>query len=684
MPSFRTLRTNSIHNTISTLITCLVLACGLVAVSSIANAQERNAASWTPLTNLPPGGSVINLMLLSDGTVMAQSGDDGWHWFKLTPDAHGSYIHGTWTTTAPMSFPRIYFSTNVLQDGRLWLLGGEYTGPYFDANIAPSGEIYDPVKDTWSPIAPYPNEVGGCGRRNVTSDVQLTAGSPVVTGIYSTDRLQPGWTITGNGIPAGATVVSVDSATQVTISANATVTGPSQAVRFRGIALACFGDDPTRLISGRRILAGNIFNNSTFFYSVDTNSWTQAASKVYNDRSDEESWTGLAGGGILTYDLFQSVAAGQGYAELYDPTQNSWSAISPADGSARGTLPVLTSPALGFELGPSMRLQDGRAFVIGANQHTALYNHAANNWSAGPDIHGTLRNPFGTVRHANFGADDAPAALMPNGHVLLAADAGPNPITSNGDAAAGTAIISNIPSTAGLQVSWAVSQADGTSNVIPPQTIITSIDSRHQIHISANAAASAQAISLVFGGVFSSPTQLFDFDPKENEISPVSPPLNDPNLPTFAAFVTRMLVLPNGQVLFNDGLGNQLYAYTPRGSANRAYLPVIERVQHGDDGVFTLTGKQLNGPSDASGYGDDAQSNENFPIVRLQNSSGLVFYCRSRDWTSTDVGSIPHESVKFTLNPAVTPGVYQLIVSAGGISSSPVVIRITSEDLYRH
>jgi hypothetical protein len=37
--------------------------------------------------------------------------------------------------------------------------------------------------------------------------------------------------------------------------------------------------------------------------------------------------------------------------------------------------------------------------------------------------------------------------------------------------------------------------------------------------------------------------------------------------------------------------------------------------------------------------------------------------------------------VKFTLNPAVTPGVYQLIVSAGGISSSPFVVRISGEDL---
>lgn len=666
------------HNRIGVWITSLALTCALGVLSSVAYAQQ---AGWTPLANLPPGGSVINMLLLSDGTVMTESGDDAQHWFRLTPDAHGSYVNGTWTTTAPMSMLRLYFTTNILQDGRVWLLGGEYTGPYVDPNIAPTGEIYDPIKDTWSPIATYPEETGvnHCGHRNVTSDVQLTAGSPVVTGIYSTDRITPGWAITlGNGIPAGATVVSVDSATQVTLSANATLTGPST-VRFRGIALACFGDDPSALISGHRIVAGNIFNNSTYIYSVDTNSWTQGATKVYNDRSDEEGWANLSGGNILTYDLFQSVASNAGYAEVYNSAQNQWTAISPVDGSAGGTLPVLTSPALGFELGPILRLQDGRALVIGANQHTGLYDQAHNSWAAGPDIHGTLSNPFGSIRNANFGADDAPAALMPNGHVLLAADAGANPITQSGNATAGSAIISGIPSTAGLQVSWSVFQADGGTNVIPPNTVITSIDSRHQIHLNNNAAAAAQAISLVFGGVFSSPTQLFDFDPHANRISPVNPPLNDPNLPTFPAFVTRMLVLPNGQVLFSDGLGNQLYAYTPRGSTNPAYLPVIERVTH-DDGVFTLSGRQLNGPSDASAYGDNAQSNENFPIIRLQNSSGLVFYCRSTDWTSTSVGNIPHESVKFTLNPAVTPGFYQLIVSAGGISSAPFPIRITSEE----
>jgi hypothetical protein len=629
------------------------------------------------------------MMLLTDGTVFAVSGfitsaDDSQHWFKLTPDAHGSYVNGTWTALAPMSMPRLYFTSNVLQDGRVWVLGGEYTGPYLEPNWAPSAEIYDPLKNSWSSAAAYPNEPGGCFEITVTSDVQLTKGSPVISGIYSTDRILPGWTITPSitptGIPAGATVVSVNSATEVTMSEKATAGGPNQAVVFDGVPLACFGDDPSSLLSHHRILAGNLLNNSTYLYSINTNSWTPAASKVYNDSSDEEGWSTMSGGLLLTYDLDPSIATGQGYAELYNPSLNLWRGISPADGTAKGDLPVLSSTALGYELGPVMRLQDGRALVIGANQHTALYTQSTNTWAPGPDTLSTLSNPFGSIDHALFGADDAPAALMPNGHVLFAVDAGPNPVNGKGRTATGSAIISHIHSTAGMQVFWSVVQANGNSDVIPPFTYITSIDSPHQVHISAAATGSAEELGLVFGGIFSNPTELFDFDPQSGTSSPVRPQLPDPNLTANPAFLTRMLVLPTGQVLFNDGVSNQLYIYTPKGSANPAYWPVIDKV-HYDDGVFTLTGRQLNGPSNGSAYGDDVQSNENYPIVRLQNSSGLVFYCRSRDWTSTGVGNIPQESVRFTLNRAVVPGSYQLTVSAAGISSAPVPFTVTAEEI---
>jgi hypothetical protein len=389
-------------------------------VFSLALPCRGFAASWTRLTNIAPAGAGVMLQL-TDGTIMIQV-DSSQNWMRLTPDIHGSYINGGWTSNPinPMSLRRLYFASQVLQDGRVWVLGGEYTGPFLDPNIDPSGEIWDPLTNSWSDTAPYPNQAGGCGRRTVTSSAGITTGSNVITGIYSTSRFQVGWTVTGAGIPAGTSVVSVDSPSQVHISQNATATLIAARLVFNGVAAACFGDDPSILIPGGNILAGNIFDRSTYAYSIATDSWSFAGSKFYNDRSDEEGWTKLPGDTVITYDLFQSISAGTGYAELYNPRSGSWSGISPADGTANGSLPVLSSPALGFELGPILRLQDGRVFVIGANNHTALYTPSTNTWAAGPDIAGTLSNSFGTINSAAFGADDAPAALMPNSHVLLA------------------------------------------------------------------------------------------------------------------------------------------------------------------------------------------------------------------------------------------------------------------------
>jgi hypothetical protein len=74
-------------------------------------AASSQAASWTALTNLMPFGTFPGTMLLlTDGTVMvhnaASGSNDGW--LKLTPDANGSYINGTWSTLASMSIQRLY------------------------------------------------------------------------------------------------------------------------------------------------------------------------------------------------------------------------------------------------------------------------------------------------------------------------------------------------------------------------------------------------------------------------------------------------------------------------------------------------------------------------------------------------------------------------------------------------
>src|ERR1700752_4031471 len=67
----------------------------LFALLFLVSAGRGNAASWSKLTS--PAPSSIQLMVqMTDGTILVQS-YDGQSWMKLTPDATGSYINGTWS-----------------------------------------------------------------------------------------------------------------------------------------------------------------------------------------------------------------------------------------------------------------------------------------------------------------------------------------------------------------------------------------------------------------------------------------------------------------------------------------------------------------------------------------------------------------------------------------------------------
>jgi hypothetical protein len=86
------------------------------------------------------------------------------------------------------------------------------------------------------------------------------SGSPTITGIPSTGLLQAGWPITGTGIPSGATIASVDSATQITISANATAAG-TVALQFGGkapVEQSCAEAGPQSASGGSAAKAGAI------------------------------------------------------------------------------------------------------------------------------------------------------------------------------------------------------------------------------------------------------------------------------------------------------------------------------------------------------------------------------------------------------------------------------------------
>lgn len=103
---------------------------------------------WVKLDN-NPGFGASTMLLLTDGTVMCQE-QGGKRWKKLTPDNKGSYIKGTWSDLAPMNNTRRYYASAVLNDGRVFVSGGEYSDAGSETN---KSEVYDPITDTWTPIS---------------------------------------------------------------------------------------------------------------------------------------------------------------------------------------------------------------------------------------------------------------------------------------------------------------------------------------------------------------------------------------------------------------------------------------------------------------------------------------------------------------------------------------------------
>lgn len=161
--------------------------------------------TWTAVTDTAPGLNNGVMLLLTDGSVITITVNDPnavWDdsanatWNKLTPDSTGSYVNGKWSVIAPMAHSRIYFSSQVLQNGKVYIAGGEFgTG----SGLA---ELYDPLTDTWSNIPGVPNGyyLGDCnsdmlpdGRvlQNVVDDGTHSSGTNLIYDPVS-DSIIPG------------------------------------------------------------------------------------------------------------------------------------------------------------------------------------------------------------------------------------------------------------------------------------------------------------------------------------------------------------------------------------------------------------------------------------------------------------------------------------------------------------
>lgn len=166
------------------------------------------------------------------------------------------------------------------------------------------------------------------------------------------------------------------------------------------------GDAQDTVLANGKFLLANPFGTDIAVLDPKTLKWS-AVGTGKSDPNDEEGWTLLPDGSVLTIDA-QNVP----HAEKYIPKTGEWV-------SAGNTTEALVT---GEEIGPAVLRPDGSVFATGANGHTAIYTPPAHPedpgaWRAGPDFPDI-------AGEGQLDIADGPASLLPNGNVLCVASPG--------------------------------------------------------------------------------------------------------------------------------------------------------------------------------------------------------------------------------------------------------------------
>jgi hypothetical protein len=189
------------------------------------------------------------------------------------------------------------------------------------------------------------------------------------------------------------------------------------------------------------------------------------------------------------------------------------------------------------------------------------------------------------------------------------------------------------------------------------------------------------------GQPWSSPSWFFEYDG-----STFNRTTDPPNYVTYT-YATRLLLLPNGDVLFCKQDDSSFYAYhSDAATPQDSYRPVIQvcpaSFQSGN--TIQISGTQFNGLSQAVGYGDDSTTATNYPLVRIiNNQTNHVRYCRTHDHTTVDANGNTVPSMGVATGAAVVTtnvdipgdidlGDAMLFVVANGIPSQPFAVTVTT------
>jgi uncharacterized repeat protein (TIGR03803 family) len=297
-------------------------------------------------------------------------------------------------------------------------------------------------------------------------------------------------------------------------------------------------------------------------------------------------------------------------------------------------------------------LPDGQVLTVDVwnSPNTELYNPSPvpGSWSSAGS---TPVQIIDTLNH-----EVGPAILQPNGAVFATGATGNNAIYN-----LATSTWSAGPSFPFNYANLQLAIPDGPAVLLPTGNVLVE---------------TSPVIETVNGkAYYSAGSDFFEFNGETLTLTAVPGPPNARNDPAYSG---RMLLLPNGQVLFTDGT-DEVEIYTPSGT-NYGGDPVITSSPPtiAPNQTYKITGTQFNGLSQAVAYGDDYQAATNYPLVRITNNATQdVFYARTHDHSTMAIatGGLP-VSTYFDTPTTLETGASTLQVVANGIASAPVAVNV--------
>jgi hypothetical protein len=179
------------------------------------------------------------------------------------------------------------------------------------------------------------------------------------------------------------------------------------------------GDAQSVVLQDGTFMVAHIFDNQVATLKASTNPpsfnspFTPAGKTAADYRNSEEEWELLPNGTVLTLEIWNPIDTSETPALTYSLVSHAWGST----GTAPDPLvnldidPTTDSPF--YEIGPAILRPDGTVFAEGATQFNDIYDTNTGTWTSGP--------MFPSVSGQQVEAMDAPAALLPDGSVLLAA-----------------------------------------------------------------------------------------------------------------------------------------------------------------------------------------------------------------------------------------------------------------------